>query len=153
MRYYDTSAVVKRYIEEPGSPDIRYLMQLDRWPITGAATGAEVPAALGLAVRSGRLAQAEGRRALAAFWSDWRSDYAITSLDHELAFRAGEAAWSLGLRGYDAAHLATGVWLAEQAGQALTLVTYDRQMCRAARQLGLSTYPDDLDAFYAGLAG
>lgn len=153
MRYYDTSAIVKRYIEEEGSEDLRRLLETDGSPVTGAATGSEMAAALAAAVRGGRLSMHEGRRLLSAFLEDWEARFRVVLLDRTLASRAGELAWDLGLRGYDAVHLATAVRVGESVGDNLVLVTFDRQMHRAARQLGISTYPEDIHAFCSGRAG
>lgn len=152
MRYYDTSAIVKRYVFESGSADLVPLIDGDAPAVTGAASGAEVCAAIAKAVRVGRLDEQVGYHALSDFIADWAKGYTVISVDGVLAERAGRLAWTLGLRGYDAVHLAAGMAAAEVAADALTIVTYDREMYRAARKLGLGTYPEDLDAFYATLS-
>jgi predicted nucleic acid-binding protein len=51
-----------------------------------------------------------------------------------LARRAGEHAEGLGLRGYDAVHLATALELGDEE---VVVVTWDRDLARATGQVGL----------------
>ncbi|MGQ9554424.1 MAG: type II toxin-antitoxin system VapC family toxin [Anaerolineae bacterium] len=141
MRYYDASALVKRYVEEPGSQEVRHLMQLDRHPITGAASGAEVPAALARAMRAGRLQVSEAQSALAHFQRDWERSYLVIPLNSVAARRAGELAWRHALRGYDSVHLAAALIASEIFGSAVEVVSYDRELAQAAQAEGLAVRP------------
>lgn len=58
-------------------------------------------------------------------------------IDEELARRAGELADELGLRGYDAVHLASAMAL----GPATTLITWDVGLSAAAHDSGLAVAP------------
>lgn len=55
-------------------------------------------------------------------------------VDRDLARRAGGYAEDLGLRGYDAVHLATALELGDEE---TVLVTWDRDLGRAAGRVGL----------------
>lgn len=55
-------------------------------------------------------------------------------VDERLAARAGELAENLGLRGYDAVHLATALELGDEE---VVLVTWDRDLARASERVGL----------------
>jgi predicted nucleic acid-binding protein len=55
-------------------------------------------------------------------------------VDQELAARAGGHAEELGLRGYDAVHLATAL---ELGGEEVVVVTWDRDLARATEEVGL----------------
>jgi predicted nucleic acid-binding protein len=57
---------------------------------------------------------------------------------------ADSLAWELGLRGYDAVHLASALLWKEGMGQEVALATFDQQLWEAASQLGLVPFPDDL---------
>jgi predicted nucleic acid-binding protein len=87
-------------------------------------------AALAAARRLDRLAEEEHREALAAF-----EELATVGVDQELAARAGGYAEDLGLRGYDAVHLATALELGDEE---VVLVTWDRDLAQAAERVGLS---------------
>lgn len=90
-------------------------------------------AALAAARRLDRLGEEEHQEALAAFEQLCR-ELATVGVDHELAVRAGEHAEDLGLRGYDAVHLATALELGDPE---VVFVTWDRDLGRAAERVGL----------------
>jgi predicted nucleic acid-binding protein len=90
-------------------------------------------AALAAARRQGRLGEVEHARALVVF-EELQEDLITVGVDSGLARRAGEHAEDLGLRGYDAVHLATALELGDEE---IVLVTWDRDLARAAEQVGL----------------
>jgi uncharacterized protein len=108
------------------------------WETTHAALTSilaypEGRAALAAARRGGRLNERQHARALADF-EDLLPDLALVGVDEPLARRAGALAEELGLRGYDAVHLATALTLGEDA---VALVTWDGDLAEAAIELGL----------------
>lgn len=90
-------------------------------------------AALAAARPLNRLGADEHRTALAGF-EELYADLAAIGVDQELAVRAGERAEDLGLRGYDSVHLATALELGDDE---VVVVTWDRDLARAAEQVGL----------------
>lgn len=93
-------------------------------------------AALAAAERGRRLTPDGHRRSLAGL-EQLRDRLFVVSVDEELAERAGGLAAGLGLRGYDAVHLASALALGPQT----TLVTWDRVLGEAAVELGLAVAP------------
>ncbi len=73
--------------------------------------------------------------ALAAF-EELQADLITIGVDQALARHAGERAEDLGLRGYDAVHLATALELGDEE---VVLVTWDRDLAQAAECVGLGT--------------
>lgn len=61
----------------------------------------------------------------------------MVGVDVALAREAGDLAEQLGLRGYDAVHLASALALGEPA----TVVTWDDELRRAAAGCGCATAP------------
>jgi predicted nucleic acid-binding protein len=90
-------------------------------------------AALAAARRLDRLGKEEHREALAVF-EELYAELVTVGVDRELAVRAGEYAEELELRGYDATHLATALELGDEE---VVLVTWDRDLARAAERVGL----------------
>jgi hypothetical protein len=90
-------------------------------------------AALAAAHRGGRLTKSEHARALADF-EDLQPDLILIGVDHDLARRAGKHAEDLGLRGYDAVHLATALAIGDED---VALVSWDMDLRDAAEQVGL----------------
>jgi predicted nucleic acid-binding protein len=90
-------------------------------------------AALAAARRLDRLNEEEHRQALEVF-EELYGELAAIGVDEALAARAGGHAEDLGLRGYDAIHLATALELGDEE---VVLVTWDRDLARAAGRVGL----------------
>ncbi len=98
-------------------------------------------AALAAARRLDRLGADEHHRALADF-EELYAELATVGVDQELAIRAGEYAEDLSLRGYDSVHLATALELGDDE---VVLVTWDRDLARAAEEIGLGVAGSDGD--------
>jgi predicted nucleic acid-binding protein len=90
-------------------------------------------AALAAARRQSRLGEDEHAQALAAF-EELQTDLITVGVDSDLARRAGEHAEDLGLRGYDAVHLATALELGDEE---VVVVTWDRDLAHATERVGL----------------
>jgi len=125
--YLDTSALLKRYIEEDESAACERMLHADPSWVTGRHTWVEVLRNLGRLLRG-----AERARVRAVFRTDW-SRMLVVELDVTTCERAGDLAETLQVRTLDALHLAA----AERAGGGtLPFVTYDIRQAQAARSLG-----------------
>ena len=144
MLYTDSSALVKRYVEEEESPAV--VARLDSAPIVGTAliTRVEVPAALKKAVRTGHMDPDEAEEAHREFLEDW-PDLTRIRVTDTLAARAGDLAWQHDLRAYDAAQLAAALtWRDERedAEDEIVFACFDNQLTQAATAEGLATWPE-----------
>jgi predicted nucleic acid-binding protein len=131
--YLDTSALVKRYAQEPGTSWVLDLTDVatEHDLYTVRVTGPEMIAALFRKVRTGEISQEEARRSAENFREDWRQQYHIVEVTARVADQAMELAEKHGLRGYDAVHLASALAL-QQIRKAmelpsLTFVSADAQ--------------------------
>ena len=138
--YLDSSGIVKKYVDENGSSEIHDAVARADAVGTASISRAEVVAALRKAVRMGVLANAEGEAAVRAFNKDWR-DLIRTRLTERLVEHASKLAWNHDLRGYDAVQLASAAAWQQAVGRQVTLATFDVRLSRAARQIGLLTFP------------
>jgi predicted nucleic acid-binding protein len=93
-------------------------------------------AALASARRAERLTQTGYRAALEDFETT-HSELLVVAIDDPLARHAGELAEGLGLRGYDAVHLASSLAL----GPDTMVITWDLDLNRAAHDSGLAVAP------------
>lgn len=139
--YLDASALVKRYVEEAGSADVAAAIERSRLTATAVVSRAEVTAALAKAVRIGLAPRDAAAAGLADFEADW-NDLVRLQVSEATVARAAGVAWSQGLRGYDAVHLACALVWQESVGEPVTLATYDRELWRGASASGLSPWPD-----------
>lgn len=131
--YFDTSALVKLVVVEDGS-DLAAELWGGAYPAASSILAdPEGRAALAAARRLDRLGKKAHQEALRAF-EQLFGELAAIGVDEALAARAGEHAEDLALRGYDAIHLATAL---ELGGEEVVLVTWDRDLARAAERVGL----------------
>ena len=141
--YLDTSAIVKRYVSEPGSQEVVVLTTAAEAVATSLVTRTEVAAALARAVRVGTLDHDGGRRAQRRFSQEWPTLVRVP-ITEALVFRAETLAWDHGLRGYDAIHLAAALTWRDAVGRDVVLATFDRQLWEAAPEAGLQPWPERL---------
>ena len=141
IAYLDASALVKRYVAEAGSAQVGGLIGEAEAVGTAIISRAEVAAALAKAVRMRLLPRDEAASALEVFNREWE-DLVRLQLTEVLVSRAASLAWDHGLRGYDAAHLASALFWQDMLGESVTVASYDRQLWVAAKANGLIAWPE-----------
>ena len=136
MRYFDASALVKRYVREKGSVRVRRLIASDT-PATSRLSEVEVAAALERRSREGAFSPAERDRALAALTIDLQA-IVVVELTPEISVRARTLLQRHLLRTGDAIQLASCLYLQEQLAEPMALVGFDDRLTAAARLEGLA---------------
>lgn len=126
--YVDTSALLKRYVDEADSERFVEMLATDIVWLTCRLTWIETWRNLGR-----RLDRASARAAREAFSADW-SHFTIVEIDDALCQDAGQVADTTGARSLDALHLAA---LRRAGPTGVTLLTADLRQAQAARTLGL----------------
>jgi uncharacterized protein len=126
--YLDTSALVKRYVEEKGSETVLDAMTPEStWSVCRIGY-VETVRAVGLGGAPSDVARV--RR-------EW-SLFDVVEISQRLAELAAQVALSTGLRALDALHLASALSL---DAEDVIFVTWDARLHRAAREHGLRTLP------------
>ncbi len=138
--YFDTSALVKLLVTEPGSDFARALWDSAGSPVTSRITYVEARSALAAAWRARRLPEATPDRSKQLLEGFFR-EMGVIEVDAAIARAAGDLAEQNGLRGYDAVHLASSLALDPED---TVLVTWDRDLAWAAYAAGLSLAGIDL---------
>ena len=144
MLYLDTSALVKRYVLEPGSQIVTDVIATDGMVATATVTRAESGAACSKAARIRSLTNDAARACHKAFLREWKN-YVRIRVTEGLVARADGLAWTHTLRGYDAIHLAAALEWQDRVGEAVTLCTFDRELWNAGGDAGLERRPSSLD--------
>lgn len=126
--YVDSSALLKRYVEEPDSERAVELLGSDDVLITGRHTIVEVRRNLARVL--GPTAATAARR---SFTQDLAS-FSIIELDPGTCELAATVAEQSGVRTLDALHLGAALRL----GTNLTFLTFDVRQAQAARSLGFA---------------
>ncbi|MCS7022080.1 MAG: type II toxin-antitoxin system VapC family toxin [Gemmataceae bacterium] len=144
--YLEASALVKRYVEEQGSEQLRRLLNRQSLVATAAITSVELAAALTRGVRGQRLSQQEADLIWQSFQNEW-NDFIQVSVGSKVIHQAIECARTYGLRGYDAVHLAAAQFCVTNLVEntlSVVMATFDQELHNAARQAGLDVYPSNL---------
>jgi predicted nucleic acid-binding protein len=126
--YVDSSALLKRYVDEPDSDRAVELLTTDPTLVTGRHTVVEVRRNLARV-----LSPTDATAARAAFAADLAS-FSIVELDASTCELAATIAEQTSVRTLDALHLGA----ARRLGTALTFVTFDVRQAQAARALGFA---------------
>ena len=138
--YFDSSALVKRYVEEQGSSEVFDWMDDSKLNGTVLVTRAEVAAAITRAVRRQVVSQEDARQFLDVFHNEWTS-FTRLPITEPLVARADVLACEFNLRGYDAIHLAAALTWQDLLDQPVTVVTYDKELTESARASGMEVLP------------
>jgi predicted nucleic acid-binding protein len=141
--YMDTSALIKRYIEEAGSEEVVALMHEADMIGTALITRVEMAGTITRAMRGNRLPEQDGLEILQDFRSDW-SGFQLIHIDHALIARADSLASIHGLRGYDAVHLACALTWQGLLDVSVKFATYDRELHEAAKKSGFDVFPQEM---------
>lgn len=143
LYYLDTSALVKRYIDETGSQWLRAIIDTAEALLSTQLPVPEVISALNCLVREELLAPPDYHRLRLAFQQDCIEEYQLTPLNSDILSLSCKLIERHPLRAYDAVHLATAL-VAERALEAqdlphLTFLSADGRLLTVAAAEGLAT--------------
>ena len=130
--YVDSSALLKRYVDEPDSNLANEILGSDESLMTARHTIVEVRRNLGRLLDQGDAAAARS-----AFLEDVKA-FGIVELDAFTCESAASISELTGARTRDALHLAAAQRL---GGSSIGFVTFDLRQAQAARTLGMTVLP------------
>jgi predicted nucleic acid-binding protein len=134
--YIDTSALIKRHIEENFSEHVREWVENSNVVATALITRAESAAAINRLLRMKIINQVEYKTALNDFRSSW-DYYHRLFLTEEIVARADLLTCQFQLRGYDSVHLACALTWQDLIGEPVAIASFDAELCDAAQNAGL----------------
>ncbi len=145
LRFLDSSAAVKRYVDEAGSAWVLGITSPSRGNSCYVVriTGVEVVSAITRRARGGSLAASDAAMAVERFRSDFANEFRCVEMSRGLIERAMDLAEKHALRGYDAVQLAAALEVqagitATGGGPPLILVSADADLNSAAVMEGLA---------------
>ncbi|MEE8376916.1 MAG: type II toxin-antitoxin system VapC family toxin [Candidatus Aminicenantaceae bacterium] len=134
--FLDTSALAKRYVEEPGSKELENLFfTLVKEVSVSTLALPEFSAAISRKVRNKELSDGMAAEAINEIEMDWKGLFAKIPLFEDLAKQAASLTIRFPLKGADAVHLASAV-----GSGADLFIASDHQLLYAAEQIGLQSY-------------
>lgn len=132
MLYVDSSALVKKYVEEPGSDRVLKLLAQSGMAVTSKLAYPELLAGLGRKRREKGITEKDYRDALVDFESDWNA-FLIIEFQDELLAVIKLLTMKHALKGADLVHLASALWIQKAAKEKVDFVASDIQLLRAAK--------------------
>ena len=133
--YLDTSALLKLFIDEPGSEELVQRL-LRHASVTSRITYVEARAALARREREAPMLRAEWADARRRLNADW-AGFGIIEISAPLVDQAANLADASALRAYDAMQLAACHALQASLAAPVVFYGYDIRLNRAARALGV----------------
>lgn len=149
MLYLDSSALVKRYVLESGSAQLRQRLNRGDLVFTSQLTYAEILSVLGRKYQDRMMDRKAFLKLRGAFLADW--SFALNRLEVSATTMSAiqHLLESFRLRGADAVHLGAALWLRDSvlAGQApaggdaaVEFGVADLRLAKVAAQCGLAVF-------------
>ena len=136
MIYLDTSALVKKYVFEAGTDEVRTLLKKEHNVITSKLTYAEVCAFFARKQREGNMGKGVYDRIWVSFLNDWEV-FTLVEVKEEIFPLIHKLTKTHSLRGADAVYLASALWVGNEIGRPLIFVASDGLLLSAAANEGL----------------
>ena len=135
MIYLDTSALIKRYVWEPGSEKVRHVFRENGVIGTSKIAYPEVYVAFTRRMREGHLVPIRYKQVCHLFEREWPAYLLVEVLDDVLHL-SRDLIKKHPLRGFDAIHLASAKSLAQQLRTPLTFGCADQRLLESAKAEG-----------------
>lgn len=133
--YWDTSALVKLYVDEPGHSEMNRLFEKADLHATSMLAYAETVAAFGRMARTNRISVDSQTLLAGRFDADWPR-LAHIPAEEELVRKAGALAVEHALRAYDAVHLASADQLRSASAGETIAACFDKRLSNALASCG-----------------
>jgi predicted nucleic acid-binding protein len=147
--YFDSSALIKFYIQEKGSEEVGRNLQeqkeASRPVFTSVLTFAEIHCALARRAKDRSLSLAHFIRARSTFDSDWVSGLSTVDLGPGVLSIIRSTIDQFQLRGADMVHLASAMWLRDagvvtRGENQIIFISSDKLLAKAAVGCGLKVF-------------
>ncbi len=134
--YLDTSSLVKLYVEEIGSNEVKKLVKAAQIVSTSRIAYVEARAGFARKLREGELDRTGWEQIVKDLEIDWKR-YFIMEVSETLTKLAVVLADKYPLRGFDAIHLASGLLLKRKTKLDVRFSCFDKKLKEAAQSEGL----------------
>ena len=140
MRYWDSSALVPLFVEQPSTGRVRRLYADDPVILTWTLSEVEILSALARLEREGAFAPESFHAAVARLSELWLRIDAVTAFD-AVKQRARRLLRTHPLRAADALQLGAALLVASGDPAGWSVVSLDDRLCGAARREGFTVLP------------
>jgi len=144
MIYLDSSALVKRYIEEAGSDTIESLLANADVVVVSRLAYPETLSAITRRHRAGDISDNDFKKIKQQFKSDWQV-LTIVEIRNEVLQFIDRVIEKYALRGADSIHLSSVIWLKQAMKTEVVFVASDIALVSAAKQEKLAVINPEQD--------
>jgi len=145
MIYLDTSALVKRFVAEAGTPEVQRLVASEDHLSTSKIAYAEMYSGFTRKFRENEISKQDYELACSQFEADWDA-YLRIELHDEILDISRRLIQTYPLRGFDAIHLASAIHLEKSVELRIRFVAADKRLVDAAKGEGITSInPLDID--------
>lgn len=138
--YFDTSALVKLYIEEDGSDIVNDYTDKATIVSTSRIAYAEALSAFVRCRDEKVLSKKDYNKCITSFKSDWEM-YFVIEASEKVVKIAGDLIENHSIRGFDSIHLASAMVLRKEINQNIDFMCWDNRLLKAAKKEGFNTWP------------
>jgi predicted nucleic acid-binding protein len=138
--YLDTSALVKRYFNEPYSNDIISKWKSAAQIVSSSVAYAETMSSVYRKKREADLTEPLINKIVDAFQRDWES-FIRVEVNDKLNEYIDRVIKKHPLRGFDAIHLSSAILIRERIPEEFVFACFDERLTGAARSEGIQTFP------------
>ncbi len=136
MIYFDSSALVKRYLREVGSESVNAILLSEETIVTSKLAYPEILSAFMRKHRAGELVRKSLRSVIDQFESDWKHFF-IVEFHDDLFPTIKALIEKYPLKGADTVHLSSALWLKHTAREGVKFVASDLILLKAAESENL----------------
>src|SRR5258708_1235004 len=129
--FMDTSALLKRYLQEEGSDMIRAAIESDGEVVISVLTYVEIHSAVSRRTREKSILESERKTILSEFETDWLH-FGKVPLDDFLLNRAGTLCLEHPIRSLIALHIPSALTISENREESFVFLTADERLRTAA---------------------
>lgn len=130
--YLDSSALVKRYVEEDGSEKVNLLLGRSRVVSLSKLAYPEILSAFARRYRGKEISKHDFLKSIKSFEDDW-DFFSIIEVQEELLPIMKLQIERHFLKGADSVHLASALWLKKVLKENITFIASDNHLLRAAK--------------------
>jgi uncharacterized protein len=150
MLYLDSSALIKRYVQEEGSKAVISRFKSGETIYTSVLSFAEVHSAFGRKYRDKQLSSGKKKTLVDEFLYDWLFSLTVLELTTDTMTALSTLCEEYFLKTSDAVHLSAAIWLKDRirvhakgfegSGNIIELGVFDRQLGEAALKCGFQVF-------------
>lgn len=132
MIYFDSSALVKRYLKEIGSDRVKQIINHMPFIATSKLTFPEILSAFARKYKTGDISEDKFTQSVKKFEIEWNY-FLIVEIQDELFPIIKRTLKKHYLKGADSIHLSSAIWLKDNTKEDITFVSADKNLIKVVQ--------------------